>query len=286
MVHQEVRGADARAALGWPSIAAGQNTLILAPTGSGKTLAAFLWAINHLVDQKVREQLAPGVRILYVSPLKALNNDIERNLREPLQGIREEAERLGIALPPVRAAVRTGDTPQSERARMTAHPPDILITTPESLYLMLTSGRTRAILRSVQYVIVDEIHALCGNKRGVHLSLSLERLQDLAEQEFVRIGLSATQSPLETIAAYLGGGMEHGERSGGGAAAAAGSDRGHRRRAYGSPGELPGRGLFPASGGGRLAGRFTRSSCGRSACTGRRWSSSITAGLPSGSPPG
>ncbi|HEX9006222.1 MAG TPA: DEAD/DEAH box helicase, partial [Bacteroidota bacterium] len=192
-------------ALGWPSIAAGQNTLILAPTGSGKTLAAFLWAINHLVDQKVREKLDPGVRILYVSPLKALNNDIERNLREPLAGIREEAERLGVPLPALRAAVRTGDTPQSERSRMVSHPPDILITTPESLYLMLTSGRARTMFRSVQYVIVDEIHALCGNKRGVHLSLSLERLQEAAEQEFVRIGLSATQKPLERIAAYLGG---------------------------------------------------------------------------------
>ena len=191
--------------LGWPSIASGRNTLILAPTGSGKTLAAFLWAINHLFDQSTNENVAPGVRILYVSPLKALNNDIERNLRAPLKGIRDEAGRLGIPCSPIRAAVRTGDTPQSQRAAMITHPPDILITTPESLYLMLTSSRPRGIFRTVQYVIVDEIHSVCGNKRGVHLSLSLERLQEIADQEFVRIGLSATQKPLETVAAFLGG---------------------------------------------------------------------------------
>ncbi len=191
--------------LGWPSIAEGKNTLILAPTGSGKTLAAFLWAINHLVDQHATENLPPGVRILYVSPLKALNNDIDRNLQVPLTGIARKAQALGIRIPPLHTAVRTGDTPQSKRKQMIAHPPDILITTPESLYLMLTAVRPRAIFRSVQYVIIDEIHALCGNKRGVHLSLSLERLQVVAEQEFVRVGLSATQKPLERIAAFLGG---------------------------------------------------------------------------------
>ncbi|MGA9119663.1 MAG: DEAD/DEAH box helicase [Bacteroidota bacterium] len=191
--------------LGWPPIGAGKNTLILAPTGSGKTLAAFLWAINHLVDQHAREQLSQGVRILYVSPLKALNNDIERNLRAPLTGIHEEAVRHNVAIPEIRAAVRTGDTPPSERQAMVRHPPDILITTPESLYLMLTSTKQRGIFRSVQYVIVDEIHSVCSNKRGVHLSLSLERLQALADQEFIRIGLSATQRPLDAIAAFLGG---------------------------------------------------------------------------------
>ena len=191
--------------LGWPSIAEGKNTLILAPTGSGKTLAAFLWAINHLIEQRLREELAPGVRILYISPLKALNNDIERNLEVPLLGLREEARNAGLRLPPIRAAVRTGDTPQSKRAAMLKHPPDILITTPESLYLMLTSKQARKMFRTVQYLIVDEIHSLCGNKRGVHLSLTLERLQEVAEQEMVRIGLSATQRPLDVIAAYLGG---------------------------------------------------------------------------------
>jgi len=191
--------------LGWPSIAAGNNTLILAPTGSGKTLTAFLWAINHLVEQHLSERLAPGVRVLYISPLKALNNDIERNLEAPLLGIRAEAGRLGLSLPLLRTAVRTGDTTQARRAAMIRQPPDILITTPESLYLMLTSAKARGMFSTVQYLIVDEIHALCGNKRGVHLSLSLERLQEIAVQECVRIGLSATQRPLERIAAFLGG---------------------------------------------------------------------------------
>ncbi len=191
--------------LGWPHIAAGHNTLILAPTGSGKTLASFLWTINHLVDQYSRDTLEPGIRVVYVSPLKALNNDIERNLRSPLAGIHALARQRGVSIPEIRAAVRTGDTPTSERQAMLRRPPDILITTPESLYLMLTSSKQRELFRHVQYVIIDEIHSLCGNKRGVHLSLSLERMQAVAEQEFVRIGLSATQRPLETVAAYLGG---------------------------------------------------------------------------------
>lgn len=190
---------------GWPSISGGKNTLILAPTGSGKTLAAFLWAINHLVEQHLAEKLKPGVRILYVSPLKALNNDIRRNLELPLEGIRNEAKEEGLALPAITTAVRTGDTPQSKRQAMLRTPPDILITTPESLYLMLTSKHARKIFTTVQYVIVDEIHSVCNNKRGVHLSISLERLQQVAEQEFIRIGLSATQRPLEDIAAFLGG---------------------------------------------------------------------------------
>ncbi len=191
--------------MGWPPISEGHHTLILAPTGSGKTLAAFLWAINHLVEQRLREVLTPGVRILYVSPLKALNNDIHRNLEEPLDGITKEARAAGLRLEAIRTEVRTGDTPQSRRQAMLRHPPDILITTPESLYLLLTSSAARKMLRTVQYVIVDEIHAVCGNKRGVHLSLSLERLSSIADQEFVRIGLSATQRPLEQTAAFLGG---------------------------------------------------------------------------------
>jgi ATP-dependent Lhr-like helicase len=192
-------------ALGWPSISSGNSSLILAPTGSGKTLAAFLWAVNHLVEQHLSENLEPGIRIVYVSPLKALNNDIERNLEGPLEGIREEAHLEGLRLPVIRAAVRTGDTPQAQRTSMLRRPPDILITTPESLYLMLTSKQARKLFRTVQYVIVDEIHSICGNKRGVHLSVTLERLQAVAEQEVVRIGLSATQRPLDLIAAYLGG---------------------------------------------------------------------------------
>ncbi|MBK7257119.1 MAG: DEAD/DEAH box helicase [Ignavibacteriae bacterium] len=191
--------------LGWPPIAAGENTLILAPTGSGKTLASFLWAINHVVEQLLDAPLAPGIRILYVSPLKALNNDIARNLEAPLAGIRKEALEEGIALPPIRTAVRTGDTSTQQRRAIATDPPHILITTPESLYLMLTSPVTRMIFRTLQYVIVDEIHAVCGNKRGVHLSLSLERLQEIADQELVRVGLSATQRPLERIAEFLGG---------------------------------------------------------------------------------
>jgi ATP-dependent Lhr-like helicase len=209
VVREWFRGTYAEATppqeLGWPFISAGMHTLILAPTGSGKTLAAFLWAINHLVDQLAREELDRGVRILYVSPLKALNNDIERNLQAPLAGIRAEAIRQAVSLPEIRSAVRTGDTPAADRQAMVRRPPHILITTPESLYLMLTSPKQRGMFASVQYVIVDEIHSLCSNKRGVHLSLSLERLQAVADQEFVRIGLSATQRPLETVAAYLGG---------------------------------------------------------------------------------
>jgi ATP-dependent helicase Lhr and Lhr-like helicase len=196
---------------GWPSIAAGNNTLILAPTGSGKTLAAFLWAINHLVEQRLTDDARRGVRILYVSPLKALNNDIHRNLEQPLESIAAAAVEAGTPFPPITSAVRTGDTPSSRRASMIRNPPDILITTPESLYLMLTSARSRPMFETVQYVIVDEIHSVCGNKRGVHLSITLERLQEVARQELVRIGLSATQRPLERVAEYLAG-YEGGKR--------------------------------------------------------------------------
>ena len=191
--------------LGWPSIAAGKNTLIVAPTGSGKTLAAFLWCINHLVEENIGGAEAKGVRVLYISPLKALNNDIHRNLERPLKEIQEEAVTQGISLAKLRSAVRTGDTTQAERAQILKHPPDILITTPESLYLMLSSPRARKIFSSVQYVILDEIHSISGNKRGVHLSISMERLSEATANDFVRIGLSATQRPLEIIARYLGG---------------------------------------------------------------------------------
>ncbi|HTX17639.1 MAG TPA: DEAD/DEAH box helicase [Bacteroidota bacterium] len=199
--------------LGWPSISAGKNTLIVAPTGSGKTLAAFLWCINHLVEEEIEgSDEKHGVRVLYVSPLKALNNDIHRNLDVPLRGIHEEATSQGLGIPRLRSAVRTGDTTQAERASILRNPPHILITTPESLYLMLSSPRARKIFRGVRYLIVDEIHSISGNKRGVHLSLSLERLERAAGDSFVRIGLSATQRPLDTIARFLGG-MEWKERT-------------------------------------------------------------------------
>jgi ATP-dependent Lhr-like helicase len=187
--------------LGWPAIAQGRNTLLLAPTGSGKTLAAFLACLDHLWRN---ERTAPGARIVYVSPLKALNEDIARNLRAPLDGVLATAESLGKPLLPLRVAVRTGDTPTAERQRFVRKPPDILITTPESLHLMLTS-RARETLRRVSHVIVDEIHALAPNKRGVFMALLLERLEAVNPASFVRIGLSATQRPLEEVARYLGG---------------------------------------------------------------------------------
>jgi ATP-dependent Lhr-like helicase len=190
---------------GWPAIAAGQHTLILAPTGSGKTLAAFLACLDGLWRQ---DPVPPGVRVLYISPLKALNNDIHRNLQVPLEGITETARRMGQPLPALTAAVRTGDTPQAERQRLLRRPPHILITTPESLHLLLTS-RARETLRQVTHCIVDEIHALCPNKRGVFLALLLERLAALTPRGFVRIGLSATQRPLEEVARYLGGAEIH-----------------------------------------------------------------------------
>jgi ATP-dependent Lhr-like helicase len=189
----------------WPAIARGGHTLVLSPTGSGKTLAAFLWCINDLFRMGAAGRLEDAIHVLYISPLKALNNDIQKNLTEPLAGIRETAESAGIDVPEVRSRVRTGDTPQEVRAAMVRMPPHILITTPESLFIILSTPKFREAFRSVRYVIVDEIHALCDNKRGVHLSLSLERLQHLAGHEFVRIGCSATQRPLEEIARFLVG---------------------------------------------------------------------------------
>ena len=186
---------------GWPSIVAGQNTLLLAPTGSGKTLAAFLACLDRLWRQ---EPIGRGVQILYISPLKALNNDIYRNLQIPLNGISGVAHEMAMKLPLIELAVRTGDTTTAERQRLVRHPPQVLITTPESLHLLLTS-KARETLKNVTHCIVDEIHALCPNKRGVFLALLLERLQAVAKRDFVRIGLSATQRPLEEVARYLGG---------------------------------------------------------------------------------
>src|SRR6478752_9414007 len=177
---------------GWPAIATGGHVLIQAPTGSGKTLAAFLSAIDRLTADPGR-----GLRLLYVSPLKALNYDVERNLRGPLAGLRSE----------LRVAVRTGDTPQKERAAMLREPPDILITTPESLFLLLTS-RARELLRRVDTLILDEVHAVAGTKRGAHLALSVERLERLVDGPFQRIGLSATQRPMEEIGRFVSGARE------------------------------------------------------------------------------
>jgi ATP-dependent Lhr-like helicase len=190
----------------WPKIDSDRRVLIAAPTGSGKTLAAFLCAINDLVLQSRNGALQDGVQVLYVSPLKALSNDIEKNLQAPLEGIAAELVAEGQSPHNIRAAVRTGDTPPGERAKMVKRPPHILVTTPESLYLLLTSVSGRNMLAGVSTLIVDEIHALAANKRGSHLSLSLARLDALCMQSPSRIGLSATQKPLHRIANYLSGG--------------------------------------------------------------------------------
>ncbi|HEY4768556.1 MAG TPA: DEAD/DEAH box helicase, partial [Candidatus Limnocylindria bacterium] len=190
--------------LGWPPIAAGSHTLLHAPTGSGKTLAAFLWCLDRLHAPSPPRPRERRLRVLYVSPLKALTYDVERNLRAPLAGIRRTAGRLGLELPEVRVASRTGDTPVDARRQLVKDPPEILVTTPESLYLLLTS-QAREALRGVEHVIVDEVHALAGTKRGSHLALSLERLSALTDVDPQRIGLSATQRPLSAIAAFLGG---------------------------------------------------------------------------------
>jgi ATP-dependent Lhr-like helicase len=190
--------------LGWPVIARRESALILAPTGTGKTLTAFLWCLDRLMLHDVAEEKRTGCRIVYVSPLKALAVDVERNLRSPLAGIGNMARRKGVPFRDPLISVRTGDTPQRERARFARHPADILITTPESLYLLLTSQAADA-LRTVDTVIIDEIHALVPTKRGAHLALTLERLEALTRRPLQRIGLSATQRPLEEVARFLGG---------------------------------------------------------------------------------
>jgi ATP-dependent Lhr-like helicase len=190
--------------MGWPVIARGESALILAPTGTGKTLTAFLWCLDRLMLHARPEGAKKGCRIVYISPLKALAVDVERNLRSPLAGIANMARRRGVPFQEPTITVRTGDTPQRERARFRRHPADILITTPESLYLLLTSQAADA-LRTVDTVIIDEIHALVPTKRGAHLALSLERLEALVKEPLQRIGLSATQRPLEEVARFLGG---------------------------------------------------------------------------------
>ena len=205
---------------GWPSILRGDTTLISAPTGSGKTLAAFLVAIDQLLRQAIAGNLAPVTQVVYISPLKALSNDVQKNLDGPLAEIQQLASARGYLCPPIRTGVRTGDTLPIERARMLRNPPHSLVTTPESLYLLLTAGKSREHLRNVRTVIVDEIHAVADDKRGAHLALTLERLDALVCGENLlspgtfltgrstppqRVGLSATQNPIELVADFLTG---------------------------------------------------------------------------------
>ncbi|MEA2338508.1 MAG: ATP-dependent helicase Lhr and Lhr-like helicase, partial [Thermoanaerobaculia bacterium] len=190
---------------GWEAIRLQKHTLIAAPTGSGKTLAAFLTALDDLYVESLNAPLPDEVRVVYVSPLKALSADIHKNLAEPRRGIKRIAEEMGLEAPRITAAVRTGDTTSSERAAMLRKPPHILVTTPESLYLLLTAERSREMLRTARTVIVDEIHAVIGTRRGAHLGITLERLQQVAEQPLLRLGLSATQKPIDEVAKYLAG---------------------------------------------------------------------------------
>src|SRR5947207_4563481 len=189
----------------WPAIKEGSHVLIAAPTGSGKTLAAFLAAIDGLVRQGLDGGLPDETQIVYVSPLKALSNDIRRNLERPLAGIREGLRALGLPDVEIRSWVRTGDTPSGERLAMRRCPPHILVTTPESLYILLGSESGRRMLAPARTIIVDEIHAVASNKRGSHLAVSLERLDALCGRPLLRIGLSATQKPIEAVARFLVG---------------------------------------------------------------------------------
>ena len=189
----------------WQAIRRAEHTLVVAPTGSGKTLAAFLWSLDRLATEPLPEDPGRRCRVLYVSPMKALAVDVEKNLRAPLAGIRQAAHRLALPEPDIRVAIRTGDTPADQRRAFVRTPPDVLITTPESLFLLLTSA-AREVLRGIDTVIVDEVHAVCGTKRGAHLALSLERLDELLTAPAQRIGLSATVRPVGEVAQFLAGG--------------------------------------------------------------------------------
>src|SRR5580704_16108790 len=195
---------------GWPAILAGKAALISAPTGSGKTLAAFLVCIDRLVRKALRGELEDRTEVLYVSPLKALGNDIQKNLEVPLGEILQLAGERGLLMPEIRTAVRTGDTLAHERRAMLVRPPHILVTTPESLYILLTAAKSREVLKTVETVIVDEVHAMADDKRGSHLAVSLERLEHLTGKSLARIGLSATQKPIELVAEFLTGGSRPG----------------------------------------------------------------------------
>src|SRR5881392_4142488 len=192
-------------AAAWPAIKEGSHVLIAAPTGSGKTLVAFLAAIDALVRQGLDGGLPDETQVVYVSPLKALSNDIQKNLKAPLEGIRAALRAQGLPDVHIRTWVRTGDTPPGERERMRRRPPHIIVTTPESLYILLGSESGRAMLATTRTVIVDEIHALAPNKRGTHVALSLERLALLCGDRLLRVGLSATQKPIEAVARFLVG---------------------------------------------------------------------------------
>ncbi len=189
----------------WAAISSGQHALVVAPTGSGKTLSAFLWALDRLASEPVPQERLKRCRVLYVSPMKALAVDVERNLRSPLVGIGHAATRLGLTPPDITVSVRSGDTPAAERRAFARTPTDVLITTPESLFLILTS-QAREALAGVETVILDEVHAVAGTKRGAHLALTLERLDSLLERPAQRIGLSATVEPVDEVARYLAGG--------------------------------------------------------------------------------
>jgi ATP-dependent Lhr-like helicase len=226
---------------GWPPILAGRTTLISAPTGSGKTLAAFLACIDRLVRKALAGELSDRTEVLYVSPLKALGNDIQKNLEIPLGEILALAGERGLLMPEIRTAVRTGDTLMPERRAMLKRPPHILVTTPESLYILLTADKSRAMLRDVETVIVDEIHAVADDKRGAHLALSLERLDALCYRAPVRIGLSATQKPIEEVARFLTGTLKEERAS---AAEAADLSEAVMARLKSCPSQSPSRGLF------------------------------------------
>ncbi|HML48870.1 MAG TPA: DEAD/DEAH box helicase, partial [Clostridia bacterium] len=190
---------------GWPPISKGKNVLVCAPTGTGKTLTAFLYSLNDLLVQSLEGRLTEGTQVLYITPLKALGNDIAVNLQRPLEGIRAFCAEMGYAAPPIRVGIRHGDVPPNERQAMLRHPPHLLITTPESFYLLLTGSHSAKMLSTVRTVIVDELHALLDTKRGAHLTLSLERLSELCAEPPQRIGLSATIALPQAGASFLCG---------------------------------------------------------------------------------